>query len=248
MAFSTKQKSKKITKGERTSQDPNSLCHLPLQHLLMHSDTECRTQNSSLASLRPNGNPRPMGRATSAPAPSGPQGLSEISALTDTEKEQLFDDLQTACDNTFVSTARVTAASSPAQNDNGDNFVDSANAYSEIAQSKTKKNDMVLDLGADIFIFDSIQCFVNMNPIKIVGIKADDCICHIEGNHCGDVLVESYEENGAAQSTILSETQYCPDISINLIPSSCLCNNVTNFTGVSERNTMTRGKPLQEKS
>lgn len=55
------QSKRKTPKGDRTSKDPNSLCHLPSHSMSMHSNSECRTQHPSLPPLRQASGSRPMG-------------------------------------------------------------------------------------------------------------------------------------------------------------------------------------------
>lgn len=146
------QSKRKTPKGDRTSKEPNALCHLPSHGMSMHSNSECRTQHPSLPPLRTNANPRPMGRASSSHSSSTTRGLTAVSNLTDAEKARLFDHLQTAQANL------VTGEPTTSENkDNEESVVYLANAYSALAQSKVKNHDMVSDTGADRFIFHSIN-------------------------------------------------------------------------------------------
>lgn len=144
MAVSTQQKTKKESKGDRTSKGLNALFHRSSHHMSMHSQTKCQSWSPSLSPLKPNPHLQSMGKTTSAPAPPGPQGLSEKSLPPDTGRKPLFNHLQTAHANTFSWTAQIPAAS-----DAYDDVVSLTNAYSNMDWWETKNNYTVLDLGKD---------------------------------------------------------------------------------------------------
>lgn len=151
----TAQSRRKLPKGDRSSKEPSALCHLPSHSLSMHSNAECRTQNPSLPPVRQNNGPRPMGRPGTSSTAAPSRGLSAISSLTDAEKIRLFDQLQTA-------QANAVTQSQPTPEEPDERVVYLANAYSAVAQSPVKSQDMVSDTGADRFIFHSIEWFSNL--------------------------------------------------------------------------------------
>lgn len=166
LAVQQKQKKAVSAKGDRSSKEPNALCHLPSHSLSMHSNSECRSQNPSLPPIRSSQAPRPMGRA---PVPNPPlatsRGLAAISMLSDNEKARLFDHLHHAQANAATShpPSNTTATQSTAAHDDSkDQTVYFANAYSAVARSSTKSEDMISDSGADRFIFHSIEEFLNL--------------------------------------------------------------------------------------
>lgn len=236
VALAAQQKPKKNSKGDRTSKEPSSLCHLPSHSLSMHSNAECRTQNPSLQPVRPNV-ARPMGRTSSAPANSDSRGLAAISSLSDAEKARLFDHLQNAHANLVGSqpTTNLPASSSDSTTENNDHVVYFANAYSAVAQSPTKSDEMVSDTGADRFIFHTLERFINLRPVSPVSIKTADGSCHLTALYSGDVIVKSYGEQGNTHQMLLPDTLYCPNISINLISASKLCDIGATFSGNSRR-------------
>lgn len=116
-----------------------------------------------------------------------------------------------------------------------DHTVYFANAYSAMAQSTIKSEDMVSDTGADRFIFHSINSFVNLRPINPVSIKAADGSCHMTAHYSGDAIVESFSDQNTPHKMLLPDTLYCPDISINLISASQLCDAGATFSSNSDR-------------
>lgn len=190
LALAVQQKPKKSHKGDRLSKEPNSLCHLPSHALSMHSNAECRTQNPSLQPIRPGQTPRPMGRSNPPPNTTS-RGLAAISMLSDAEKARLFDHLQTSQANMAASQqppGTNESSSNTAQNPN-DNTVYFANAYSAVAQSSLKSEDMISDSGADRFIFHSIDRFINLRPIDLISIKTADGSCQMTSHYAGDAMV-----------------------------------------------------------
>lgn len=213
---------KPAQKGDRSSKDPNVLCHLPSHALSMHSNAECRTQNPSLQPNRPNPTSRLMGNQTpNVNAPTS-RGLAAISMLSNSEKARLFDHLQNSQVNSATSqpaSNAVVSPSSPGQNSN-DHVVYFANAYSAIAQSSNKSDDIISDSEADRFIFHSLARFVNLRPVNPVSIKTADGSCHMTSAYAGDAIVGSFAENQIEHQILLPNTLYCPEISINLISAS----------------------------
>lgn len=96
---------------------------------------------------------------------------------------------------------------------------------------------MVSDSGADRFIFHSLKQFLNLHPTPPVSIKTADGSCNLIAKHSSDVVVESFDENNKKQYMILPDTLYYPDISVNLISASRLCDIGATFTGSAERMT-----------
>lgn len=97
----------------------------------------------------------------STPAPSTSRGLAAISSLSDTEKVRLFDHLQSTHAN-LASSQPPANASSDIKVEELDHTVYFANAYSALARSSTKNDDLVSDTGADRFIFHSFEQFMNL--------------------------------------------------------------------------------------
>lgn len=236
IALATQQKQKKLLKGDRLSKDPPSLCHLPSHSLSMHSNAKCRTQNPSLQPTRPSQNPRPMGHAPSN-APTS-RGLAAISTLSDTEKARLFDHLQNAHAN--IAQSQSVTPSTTQQEDatsSNDQTVYFANAYSALATSPVRCDDMVSDTGAERFIFHSLKEFINLHPIKAVLIKTADGSCHMTAIYAGDVIVKSFDDDQIQHQMILPDTLFCPAILINLISAPRLCDAGATFHGNSNRMT-----------
>lgn len=154
-----------------------------------------------------------MGRVTSTPSTTTPstRGLSAISNLTDTKKARLFDHLQSAQTNTTNKTPADDSTT------NGEQVVYLANAYSALAQHKTKNHDMVSDSGADCFIFNSIKQFINLRATAPIAIKTADGSCNMVARHTGDAVVNSYDKNNKLHMMTLPETLHCPDILRKLI-------------------------------
>lgn len=195
----------------------------------MHSNSECRTQHPSLPQLRQANTACPMGRSTSTPSGPAAQGLMAVSNLTDAEKARLSDHLQKSQANL--------AASEPTNNANENNeasIMYLANAYSAIAQSTVKNHDMVSDTGADRFIFHSINQFINLCPTPLIAIKTADGSCNLIARHTGDVVIESFNEDGNPMIMTIPETLYCPNISINLISATRLCDLGATFSGTDD--------------
>lgn len=235
VALSAQQKSKKPAKGARSSKEPSALCHLPSHSLSMHSNAECRTQNLSLQPNRPTQNARPMGRTSQSLNQSSSRGLAAISSLTDAKKARLFDHLQHAQANLSVQSNAASDQTNPQLSNVDDHVVYFANAYSAMAQSATRSDDMISDTGADRFIFHSLERFVNLRPISPVSIKTADGSCHLTSHYAGDVIVNSKDEDSMDHQMILPDTLYCPKISVNLISASRLCDAGAVFSGLSDR-------------
>lgn len=237
VALAAQQKQKKTQKGDRSSKEPSALCHLPSHSLSMHSNAECRTQNPSLQPNRSVQNPRPMGRTNSAPNSLTSRGLAAISALSDAEKARLFNHLHNAQANSAMSQSSSNVHQPPQESTDKpqDQVVYFANAYSAMAQSSVKSDDMVSDTGANRFIFHSLERFVNLRPISPVSIKTADGSCHLIAHYAGDALVKSFDERKLSHQMILPHTLYCPQISINLISASRLCDIGATFSGTSDR-------------
>lgn len=237
VALTVQQKSKKSQKGDCSSKEPNNMCHLPSHAFSMHSNAKCRTQNPSLQPSRANQNPRIMGRSNPARITSTSQGLVAISMLTDAEKALLLDHPQSSHANSVTSnnSANDTEPSStatPRKNDDGVYF---ANAYSAIAQSSVKSNGMISDSGANYFIFHSLERFINLRPLNPVSIKTADGSCHMTSIYAGDVLVKSFDDQHVENQMMLPNTLYCPEISINLISASQLCDAGKTSSGTFHR-------------
>lgn len=236
VALAVQQKPKKAAKGDRSSKDPSALCHLPSHSLSMHSNSECRMQNPSLQPNRSNV-PRPMGRTSSTPTNSTSRGLAAISSLSDADKARLFDHLHTAQANLIASQSTVNepARTSSTDENPNDHVVYFANAYSAIAQAPIKSDEMVSDTGADRFIFHTLEQFANLRPIAPVSIKTADGSCHLTAHYAEDTVVTSQDEHNKSHQMLLPNTLHCPDVSINLIPASRLCDIGATFSGNSSR-------------
>lgn len=234
VAYSTQQKMKKTPKGDRSSKDPGALCHLPSHGLSIHTNSECRMQNPSLGANRSSqgSSSRPMGKQPTNSAPATvTRGLSAISSLTDEEKARLFDHLQTAHANTVATRPNPSSAPSPKDDEQTIYF---SNVYSASAKSthmSNKSEDMVMDTGADQFIFNTADRFINMAPIKPIAIKTADGNCHLQATHQGDALVESFDDDGVSHQMTMPGSLFCKDISINLISASRLCDAGCTFEG-----------------
>lgn len=176
-----------------------------------------------------------MGQATNnTPNPTS-RGLAAISNLSDADKARLFDHLQNAQAN-LASQSSSNAAGMASESDSSkDNTVYFANAYSAMAQSFNKSEEMVSDSGADRFIFHSLERFVNLRPITPVSIKTADGSCNLQSIYAGDVVVKSHDDQQCEHQMTLSDTLYCPNISINLISALRLCNAGATFSGTSNR-------------
>lgn len=92
-----------------------------------------------------------MGRTASTPISSTSRSLAAIFSLSDAERACLFDHLQSAHANLAAS---QTPANAPSETitetvENQDHTVYFANAYSALARSFTKNDDLVSDTGAD---------------------------------------------------------------------------------------------------
>lgn len=215
----------------------------------MHTNAECRSQNPSLNQNRSSQNnpsnanaPRPMGRTASAPAPS--RGLSAISSLTDSEKARLFDHLQTAHANSVSSatTSPSTALRDETRPDDNQPTVYLSNVYSAVTMSPDETADddkMVMDTGADQYIFHSKERFINMNPIVPIPIKTADGKCNLRATHRGDAIVKSFDDDGKLKSMVMNDALYCRDISVNLISAIRLCDAGCTFEGNSTNITFT---------
>lgn len=173
-----------------------------------------------------------MARTTSAPAP--PRGLSAISALTDTEKARLFDHLQTAHANSVSARDNSTTKSPEPTSDEVEPTVYISNVYSAVMLSPAEHADddkMIMDTGADQYIFHSEDRFINLTPIIPVPIKTADGNCHLRATHQGDAVVKSYDDDGNIHSIIMTDALYCRDISVNLISAIRLCDAGCSFKG-----------------
>lgn len=106
-----------------------------------------------------------------------------------------------------------------------------------MAQSSTKSDEMVSDSGANCFIFHSLDWFVNLRPIDPVSIKIANGSCRLTSIYAGDAVVKSYDDQQFCHQMILPDTLYCPDISINLISASRVCDAGATFSGTSNRMT-----------
>lgn len=224
IAYSAQKKLRKAPKGDKSSKEPSALCHLPSHSLSTHTNAECRSQNPNLNQSRNVTAPpsRPMTRQPTAPVPSSSRGVSAISAPTDAEKARLFDHLQTAHANTIASRPGPTNSSSPeiTESDKKDSTVYFSNVYSAVAQSGRSADDdehMVLDTGAEQFIFKSKHRFVNLAPIEPIPIKTADGKCHLTATHRGDTEIESYDDDGQKHTMTMTDALYCKDILTNLI-------------------------------
>lgn len=236
LAFSTQLKTKKPPKGDRSSKEPSALCHLPAHGLSMHTNAECRSQNLSSNQNRPvqQQTPRPMGRTNTAPPNMTSRGLSAISALTDADKARLFDHLQTAHANSASTPSTTDPPSSLDNNTSDDRTVYFSNVYSAVVQSKSRginNDEMVLDTGADQYIFHSSERFISMSPISPISIKTADGSCHMLATHQGNAVIESYDDEGQSRSIIAEQALYCRDISVNLISAARLCDAGCTFKG-----------------
>lgn len=158
----------------------------------MHSNAECRTQNPSLNQVRPTQAPLLMGRNNASLNTSTSKGLAVISLLSDSEKARLFDHLHSQA-NVATTSQQLTSSTQPSSaspNDANDHTVYFANAYSAIAQSTSKSDEMISDSGADRFIFHSLERFTNLHAIKPVSIKTADRSCHMTSHYAGDAVVK----------------------------------------------------------
>lgn len=77
-------------------------------------------------------------------------------------------------------------------------------AYSAMAQSKVKSDEMALDLAEDQSIFHSRDRFISMKSKNLlVSIETVDGGCHLTSHHSGDVLVESLGKDRKESSMTL---------------------------------------------
>lgn len=65
-------------------------------------------------------------------------------------------------------------------------------------------------------------------------------------HYAGDALVESFDARHISHQMLLPNTLYCPDISINLISASWLCNAGATFSGDSDRMIYTNNSTGEE--
>lgn len=237
MALTAQQKPKKPVKGDCSSKETNALCHLPSHSLSMHSNAECRSQNPSLHPNRASQNPRPMTCSNPPHSSSSSRGLAAISSLTDAENARLFDHIQQAQANLSVQTSSSSNQSTDHPSNSDDHTFYFANAYSVMAQSTNKSQDMIADTGDDRFIFHSLERFVNLRPIKPVLIKTADGSCHLTAHYAGDVVVKSQDKQSVDHQMTLHDTLFCPRISVNLITATRLCDAGAIFSGTSNRMT-----------
>lgn len=174
-----------------------------------------------------------MGQQTLAPVPTTSRGLSAISALTDSEKERLFDHLQTAHANSAASRQPTESSTLPVVDDK-EHTVYFSNVYSAVAQSSHMVDDgdeMILNTGSDQFIFESADRFIDLKPIKPIGMKTTDGNCHSMATHRGDARIKSYNDDGQIHEMIMPDSLYCKEISVNLISAIKLCDIGCKFEG-----------------
>lgn len=89
----------------------------------------------------------------------------------------------------------------------------------------------MLDTGSDHFIFKLTKRFIGLKPIKPIAIKTADGNCHLTATHCGDAIIESFDDDGQAHKMTMPDALYCKDILVNLIPAIKLCNIGCRFEG-----------------
>lgn len=172
-----------------------------------------------------------MGKSASTATPSTSRGYTAIASLNDAEKTRLFDHLQTVHANVAASSPNPSNSQPDAGTEQTIYF---SNVYSAVAQSKIQhaiNDDMVLDTGADEFIFHSSERFINMVPINPISSKTADGSCHLQATHQGDAVVESFDDEGLSHKMIMPGSLYCKDISVNLISAIRLCDAGCTFNG-----------------
>lgn len=77
--------------------------------------------------------------------------------------------------------------------------------------------------------------FINLRPISPVSIKTANGSCHMMAHYAGDAIVQSFNDKQLSHQMLLPHTLYCPEVLINLISSSRLCDIGATFSATSDR-------------
>lgn len=90
---------------------------------------------------------------------------------------------------------------------------------------------MVIDLGTNQDIVKSREKFSELHSISPICIRSANGSDSLVATQAGTVLLSTYDDNNDLCQTTIQHALYCPEVAVNLISTSCLCDNGFFLTG-----------------
>lgn len=215
---SKKSKPKPTTKGssERTSNEKDALCIYPGHQYSLHMNGNCLAQNPKSTTSKP-----------SKPAESKPSRPIGQNSLSDADKVRLFDKAAAKAnsDSTTANAAVAMAAVSSLDSDD-EEVVNLTTAYSLIiSDPSSRSSDMYMDSGTNRDILNDRSKFKDIHMIRPVKIRSANGADDLVATHAGSVDLPTYDEDNNLCFTTVQDALFCPDVAVNLISVTRLCDN-----------------------
>lgn len=221
---SKKPKPKITSKGstERTSNAKDALCIYPGHQYSLHTNGNCIAQNS-----------KPAGSKQAKPAEtnrtSRPIGHN---SLSDADKVRLFDKAAAKATSDSVTANAAVAMAAMTNEDSDEEVVNLTTAYSlMVKHPSTHPSDMYMDSGTNRDILNDQSRFTNLHPIRPVTIRSANGADDLVATRAGSVELPTYDEDDTLCHTVIHDALFCPDVAVNLISVTRLCDNGFTMSG-----------------
>lgn len=149
---------------------------------------------------------------------------SKPTQLSDADKIRLFDQAFSSRTITPKSTASANAALAvnEEREEAEEEVINLTTAYSAIASSSDGKDDYFMDTGSNKDICNNVRIFKKLRNIRPVTIKSANG-GKMVATQAGDVEIKTFDFDNNEFKTPICDVLYCPEVAVNLISATKLC-------------------------